>query len=357
MFMCTDLLSSRGLLRKNRAWCPLCYEEDAEVYEHLLWCLESVMVCPHHDRPLETRCPHCRIGLPIISWRSVPGFCSSCCGWMGLPLEQRCTPHSVPPVRTLEWGYRAAESLGELLATAPNLKNAPGRDRIIWSLVALIGSTDVGVLAQKLDIDYVTAWTWSTGGVRLLVARLLLICAKLGVSIVEFLTSDTFAPSSTDAENPLVPAAPAIITYSPNKTHERKRRRNVSLLGRARRHLEKTLEAGVLPPPSLLAVCRDGGYTKPYMYRHFPALCREISLRWMAWKQKRGAERREPLAAEVRAAAARLHDKGTNPSTLNVARLLSQPGSIRDPKARAALREFRQFIGLVDPGNTQMQER
>ena len=187
MFTWADVLSSRGLLRRSRAWCPSCYEEDAEPYEHLLWCLEPVVICPHHDRPLETRCPHCGQGLPVISWRSVPGFCSSCSGWLGLSPSERSTLDNAPSINTPTWDRQVAENLGELLAKAPTVKNPPGRDRIAWSLVALTGLTGARAMARKLDLDYVTAWTWSTGGVRLLVARLLLICAKLGVSVTEFL--------------------------------------------------------------------------------------------------------------------------------------------------------------------------
>ena len=346
MFTWADVLSSRGLLRRNRAWCPSCYEEDAEPYEHLLWCLEPVQVCPHHYLPLETRCPHCRLGLPIISWRSVPGFCSSCLGWLGVSPSRSCMPDNNRSAEETGLNDRTALSLGELIARAPSLKDAPSRERIIHSLVALIGYNHAGVIASRLGINYVTAWTWSTKGVRLLVGRLLLVCEKLNVSVADFLTSDTFAPSSAIVEGTLVAAAPDKITNSLNQPKTRKRRSSLCLFGRAKKHLERVLKADVLPPPTLSAVCRVGGYTKPYMYRHFPTLCREISRRWMDWRQMRGAERRALLASEVRGAAAQLHDEGIDPSTLNVARLLHKPGSIRDLAARRALQEFRRQIGL-----------
>lgn len=348
MFTWADVLSSRGLMRRNRAWCPACYEEDAEPYEHLLWCLEPVTVCSHHARALETKCPHCRRGLPVISWRSAPGFCSSCFGWLGVPAGRRCASDAARSVSESKWDYAVVESLGELLSVAPSLKDPPGRARIAWSLVTLTGLTEARAIAQKLDVNYVTAWTWSTGGVRLLVSRLLSICAKLGVSAAEFLTSEAFAPSTTDVDGPLVPAAPAA---APRSTGEC-RRRSAALLKRARKFLQKAIETEIAPPPSFDAMCREGGFTTPYMYRQFPDLCRVLSARWKAWKRQRGANRRERLADEVRDAATRLHAEGIIPSTLNVARSLSQPGAIRDPAARATLRNFRMYLDLEGPDDT-----
>lgn len=342
MFTWADVLSSRGLLRRSRAWCPSCYEEDAEPYEHLLWCFEPVQVCPYHDRRLQSRCPHCGQGLPVISWRSVPGFCSSCSGWLGLSSSERSTLDNTAPINTPTWDRQVAENLGELLAKAPTVKNPPGRDRIAWSLVALTGLPGARAMARKLDLDYVTAWTWSTGGVRLLVARLLLICAKLGVSVTEFLTSDTFAPSSTDARNPLVPAAPA---YAYN-TVKRQRRPSAALLKHAEAHLQRAISVEPSPPPTLETVCCEGGLTFPYAHRHFPDLCCALSSRWKAWRHADGVKRRELLANEVRDVAARLHGEGIDPTNFRVARALSKPGAIRDIAVRTALREIRQHLGL-----------
>ena len=166
------------------------------------------------------------------------------------------------------------------------MKNPPGRKRIAWSLVTLTGLTEARAIARRLDINYVTAWTWSTGGVRLLIARLLLVCAKLGVATAEFLTSEAFAPSSTDVEVPLVPAKPVTLKQRvSNKCHMR-RLQNAKLLRRARNYLEFAMEEDVSPPPTLQKVCREGGFTKPYLYRHFPDLCRQISARWMVWTKR-----------------------------------------------------------------------
>ena len=46
------VLSFKGLLRHEKAWCEDCLEEQhiagKTVYEPLLWSIEVVKVCPHH---------------------------------------------------------------------------------------------------------------------------------------------------------------------------------------------------------------------------------------------------------------------------------------------------------------------
>jgi len=59
-----SLLNTPCLIRRKRAWCPRCYESQGQdVYEQLIWCLQSVEVCPLHNTPLETACPTCKPGL------------------------------------------------------------------------------------------------------------------------------------------------------------------------------------------------------------------------------------------------------------------------------------------------------
>ena len=189
---------------------------------------------------------------------------------------------------------------------------------------------------------------------RLLVVRLLLICAKLGVSVAGFLTSEAFVPSSTAVEGPLVSAKPVTVKQSVTRKCHKKRRQHAQLLRRARRYLEFALEEDVSPPPTLKVVCHGGGFTKPSLYRRFPDRCRQISARWTVWNQGRETARRERLAHEVCGVATRLHGEGVDPNTLNVARSLSRPGAIRDRAATAALREFRRVLGLDGSDDVQI---
>ena len=139
-----------------------------------------------------------------------------------------------------------------------------------------------------------------------------------------------------------MPAAPA---YAYN-TVKRQRRPSAALLKHAETHLRQAISVEPSPPPTLEAVCREGGLTFPYAHRHFSDLCRVLSSRWKAWRHADGVKRRELLADEVRGVAVRLHGEGIDPTDFRVARALSKPGAIRDIAARTALREIRQHLGL-----------
>ena len=337
----SGVFSSRGLFRENRAWCPLCYQEDAVVHEHLLWCLKPVTVCPHHRRPLETVCPLCGKKLPVISWRSVPGFCSSCQGWLGRVPKRNGADGLTAAVNTTDWSYWVADGLDQLLAVAPTVKYPPGRNRFTWAFATLTGSSDTSALARKLGVDYLAAWNWSTGRMRPLITQLLLACAKFGTSISAFLTED--ALTAGPACN--IPF-PASMLLKAEPVRRGSRRRQLFSLSWVGKYLQRVLEEDAELPPSLEEISRKMSRNKSYLYRHYPDLCRAITARWKTWNQEQGANRRERLAGEVQEAAIRLYGDGINPSTLEVAKLLTQPGAIRDPAARASLREIRQKLGL-----------
>jgi len=55
--------TSIGAIRRFRAWCPACYEEDVrdgrELYDRLLWALQPITRCATHKTALIDRCPSC----------------------------------------------------------------------------------------------------------------------------------------------------------------------------------------------------------------------------------------------------------------------------------------------------------
>ena len=341
MLTWAEVLPNRGLFRGQRAWCPDCYRDDAIVHEHLLWNLYPVTVCPHHRRPLETRCPHCHKALPTLSWRSVPGFCSSCAHWLGTePTE----PAAINASRVgsspagVTRDCRLAADFGALLAVAPGLERPPDVGRIPEALTILAGCGDVPTLAQRLGVSYLGAWAWNTGRMRPVIPQLLSICERLGVSLTDLLTAPASTLASAAVNLPPVTLVPGPVRGS--------RAAQAAALKRVRADLQRIVNAGTTPPPSFRETCARLGHAKPVLYRNFPDLCRAISARWLAWRRNGGAERRERLTREVREVATRLHGNGVDPSTLNVARALAQPGAIRDQTARLALRETRERLGL-----------
>jgi hypothetical protein len=56
-----NFLSTRGLLRRTRAWCQVCFADwqrrGLEIYEPLLWACEEVAFCGIHNARFMHRCP------------------------------------------------------------------------------------------------------------------------------------------------------------------------------------------------------------------------------------------------------------------------------------------------------------
>lgn len=77
-----------SVLRSHQAWCPICYEEwyadNRMVYNPLFWSIYTVEFCFHHKhQPLIDRCPYCYKQFPLLTRRSIPGYCSICQKWLG----------------------------------------------------------------------------------------------------------------------------------------------------------------------------------------------------------------------------------------------------------------------------------
>lgn len=126
------------LFRRDRAWCPLCYElmvtQDGPVYEQLLWSLKLVEVCPRHQCFLTNKCPHCLKPMRPLMAVSRPGTCWRCGQWLGNSVNQ--TNLSASDAVPTEYQVWLAESIGELLANAPRIEPEHLRDRAREVLLA-----------------------------------------------------------------------------------------------------------------------------------------------------------------------------------------------------------------------------
>ena len=114
--------------------------------------------------------------------------------------------------------------------------------------------------------------------------------------------------------------------------------------------LESALRNGGVRPPSTKEVIRRLGHSNVTLYKHFPELCRAISVAHMDWRVACGVRRRQVLVEEVRKVAASLHEVGREPTLREVASRMTKPWSFRDPLARVALAQIRLELGPVPAG-------
>jgi hypothetical protein len=281
------LLPRPFLFRPVRAWCPSCYQmmaaKGGPVYEPLLWCLKMVEVCSRHHRLLTDKCPHCLRSLRPLTAASRPGICSRCGLWLGGATDQTVLP--APDAAPTEYQLWLAESIGELLASAPQINPERLRDRAREALVA-----------------YANAFT---EGNRTAVADM----AGCGRGVFYRWFKDDQAPRIDTLLRTWyqlkLPVACLIDGTCPGLPPEVQAKRSVEIMTireaapkRTSEQIHRALEAALHeePVPSLNEIARRLGYGTTTRVRNADSdLCRQIVLRHRKsgrshWWRRRGAK-------------------------------------------------------------------
>lgn len=326
-----EVLPSRGLLRRGRAWCPACYEgwraQGMVVYDPLRWALTSVTGCPRHRRRLRQTCPHpgCGRSLPLLASQSRPGHCSACGGWLGAAADSEASGEALG-AEVGAWQSWVNEAVGDLLVASP-VATPPRRNRIaqfITECVELAGG--LTAFAQTMGLRLGTVCQWRLGAQLPSVGALVALCYRLDLSLRDVLLADPARFSPTPIRPPPPSDAP-VAPAAPRKRFE---------TDRLRATLEDILQRSEQPPPSMRKVARRVGVAHADLHRRFPDLCRAISARFLAHCRSVGEQRRQRLCREVREATFQVHAQGLYPSSVRVAGRLAHAGHFRHPMANAA---------------------
>jgi transcriptional regulator with XRE-family HTH domain len=343
-----EVLPAKGLVRRQRAWCPACYEAwrqaGQEIYEPLLWTLLPVVACPRHRRRLQQRCPHpdCQRPLPLLGQRSRPGHCSACGRWLG---RAEAGPVGAEELTEAELQAQSwvVEAVGELLEGAPGLAVRPTRPQLAPAIavaVEEVAGGNVTGFARALGLNMGTVSQWCRGKAIPSLGLLLQVCHRLGTTPLRLLTDDLVRARRAAAERPKLEAAGWVgAPYS-----ARPLRRSFDVAA-TRAALEAVLASDEEPPPTMRQTAQCLGRAHTELIRHLPELCHAISARHLAYQHARGVEKRRRLCAEIRQAAVRLHGQGLYPSACRIAPLISQPGFVRDPEAIATRKEALRELG------------
>jgi transcriptional regulator with XRE-family HTH domain len=338
----SELLPSWNLLRRNRAWCPKCYEHSLSansiVYDCLLWTLKPVKVCPFHCSPLVEKCPHCDCHNLPLTWKTRPGCCGKCGKWLGATNDEPATEFSSSIHSDFEHYLWTAENLGQLLAASSSLKEIPYRDRVAQSLngyAGLITQGNLAALARHLQVPKNTFWLWCRGKNQPSLEALLRICYCLKVPIVDFLLSEA---SETNAAARSLPSLGfGFISRAQNQGFD---------IEKMRLSLEEVLESSEQPPPSMEEVARRLQCDRRTIYRHFRDLCHQISVRHTKYRRESYLQAVREVCQEVRQAATEIYNRGEYPTEALVCEEISRPGYLRYKQVRQALKNARQELGL-----------
>jgi AraC-like DNA-binding protein len=183
-----SLLKTPCLIRRERAWCPRCYEsrraQGHDVYEQLLWSLRPVAVCPLHNTPLETSCPTCHRRLRPLRAVSRPGLCSRCHQWLGFPQ---------PPTqqgRQTDYQTWVAQQFGQLLEIAA-FAQPIGKENIQKVLIGYVASFSAGnrsAIAEAAGCRRSSFCSWYKGASTARVDLLLRMCHELRIKLTSLVT-------------------------------------------------------------------------------------------------------------------------------------------------------------------------
>lgn len=352
---------------------------------------------PHHCQPLYTQCPHChQTNLPL-AWRSRPGYCSRCSGWLGICLKTKSTDNVTLTQDELRWQTWVVENIGDLIAATPRLSSLPPREKIAKTLSAYVDpqiSGNIAAFAHLLGMHITPVSRWYKGQAVPVVDTLLQICSYFGISLLSFLVEEAVTTNSDRivtqyqsqpqfnrvnshemvcnsrkvklvlqaalneypprslteiAESLGYRGCNSLFYHSSDLSHAISARysdyQKTERLKKIQQALEAVLESQECPPPSIYEVAKRLGISAPVLKRYCLELCNAISERYASFCQERKMKRLQKQCQEIREVAFKLHAEGIEPTASRISAQLSKPLIFPSLEAVAAVREVRHELG------------
>lgn len=346
-----DALASLDLVRKRRAWCPICLEDDriAErpITERLLWAVSVVTICPDHGEPLHQRCPNTSCGRmsPPLAPNLHPGYCPSCGEWLGSGRKPEahvvddCRGSTCQPIAGVLWdAQRIAREVGALLAAPPPRDGSNGGDedpgaisRFAQALRAFTAPYGrLHAFAKCVRLPDSTIVRWREGRMPPMLRQVMLVAAQLHVPLRAVVTGDlacleeAFYRTQDPAQEHAIVSrdAPSVGVY----TRRGRRRFDAE-------RIETCLRAALTrhEPPALRAIGYELGYSNAYLRKYFPELCNEIVARWRAYREERKRNRLKRSVEEIHRVAQKLSAEGLYPSAVRVLSAVAVPLRLSEP--------------------------
>jgi len=342
MLTWAEVLPAVGLTRKWKAWCPTCFEEwrmaEQPIYDPLLWTLQVIKVCPYHRQYLQLKCPYCnQDDIPLLTWRSRPGYCPKCEQWLGIPLKSSIGDEILEG--ELEWEIWVAETTGDLLAAAPSLSSIPKKENIARAMLACadkVASCNMAAFARALGVPKNTMHLWCNGNSIPQLDMYLRICYSFGLKLSTLFTSASLISEVAEIKH----CSPPIIKKPKSSSRPFPKEQILHSLNVA-------LASNENPPPAMTEVAQRLGYDLRTIRNHFPDLCGRISARYIEYKNQQGRLKIEHLCDEIRQVTFELYAQGINPTRRNVSLRLSKPASCLEEAVRTAHKNALRELGLI----------
>ncbi|MEH2158870.1 TniQ family protein [Nostoc sp.] len=401
-----ELLSQRKLLKRFKAWCPICFQESyiagQPISEPLIWAFNEVTFCSHHYQQLQTQCPFCKKQIPFLGWKSRLGYCSKCQSWLGLSKKNELLDPKFA-LEEMEWQLGVIKNIGDLIANIPNLLSQFDRDsirKIFLTYVKIYTDGNINNFAKLIGQKKITVQQWCNGRNIPMLSKLLEVCQKLEVSLVDFLSVKIISSEYDNVKDHqesnykekklvavknddlltienkitaiLLSQLPSslqqlrislglksnsiLYQYFPKETHQivlnYRNYCNKKKLDFLRSELERALENEEYPPPTLIEISKKIGQNNTnVLYKNFPELCYAITAKHSFYRKESAKKNTEAIRQQIKDAAFSIHAKGQKPHSVNVGKLLTKPGLMRDKRAITALYEVLQELGYISDKN------
>lgn len=195
LFPLMKVVSDMVLLRKCRAWCPSCYQEDrlaGPVYERLLWAIEVAAICPFHLRQLKVVCPFCNGQQAALGVNSRPGYCSACRNWLGEPTSPMIAKQESRVRSDCRNEVYPAASVAEILAAtsvAGSISGARFRANLRICIKRLAAG-NTAAFARCTHVGEATLSSWLGATMLPRLDTVLRMCSHLGISAATMLLND-----------------------------------------------------------------------------------------------------------------------------------------------------------------------
>jgi len=329
-------LTARGLMRRSKAWCPLCYEDaktQGMVCDPLIWSIDAVKICLIHKQELLTQCTSCGEQNPHLSRNSLPGHCATCSEWLG-ETQPQSSLSQIDDSQT-QRNIWIAQQVEGLLAHSDNALDIGTPDALSRSMSNCISQTadgNMAAFARLLNIPKNTVWGWCKGKALPELAALLEVCSLVDVSLSQLL----LAP-----EDKTFKAQTSALTSRSNRQQRASSELDESTLERL---LTESLQEH--PPSSMQSTAYRLKTSARTLRRRFPEICRKISSRYISYRDAIKAENIKAACTEVYDVAFQLYQEGIDPTRSRVAKRLSKPAYFREPLVVDALEAARHQLGL-----------
>jgi TniQ len=272
-----DVVSRVELQRRIRAWCSVCYADQAAgsgvPYDPLLWTVLPVKICPVHQRSLTENCPKCKKWAYPVLTHYLPGSCPHCNAWLGAQKTEAKSALS----GDLEYELWVADNIGAIIAASPLLTFAPARQNVTDSINHCRNLLTEGItsaLARVLAVRIGAMRSWMVG----LGVPPLKILARLSyltkVPLIKLLTDSAYVLEYV-SEHPV-----EIMGHQVKQPRYLCRGNPIS-----HQKVRERMEAALLevPPPSLSEVAQSLGYRHGSTLRgKFPELSKKLTANYMA---------------------------------------------------------------------------